>query len=203
MFAGTCLIAVAAPPAAAQMFGGTPGPVVGGSPNVFKNRPAPPPALPGTHTTSDDTPAPPDKALTDMPPTEALFDAINRGDVAGVRDSLNRGADFNAPNVLGLTPIDLSIDLGRKEITFLLLSLRGAPSAPNAEQTAAAVPTKPAHVRHATARSATVAKMALSTVARAPADHSPLPAARQFAGDGGTPNPQVGFLGFGGPPQPP
>jgi hypothetical protein len=137
-----------------------------------------------------------------MSPNEALFDAINRGDVAGVRDALNRGADFNGQNVLGLTPLDLSIDLGRKEITFLLLSLRSTPSGPTPGDTAVAPPTKPEQSRRATATHPPAGKAALATVAHAPAYRPPPPqAARQFAGDGGTPIPQIGFLGFGGPPQ--
>ena len=31
----------------------------------------------------------------DLQPTDALFDAINRGDIAAARDALNRGADLN------------------------------------------------------------------------------------------------------------
>jgi ankyrin repeat protein len=60
-----------------------------------------------------------------MPPTDALFDAINRGDIAAARDALNRGADLNGVNVLGMTPMELSVDLGRNDISFLLLSMRG------------------------------------------------------------------------------
>ena len=67
----------------------------------------------------------PRETLGDMPPTEALFDAINRGDLAAAKDAINRGADINGRNVLGLTPLDLSVDLGRNNISFVLLSLRG------------------------------------------------------------------------------
>ena len=73
--------------------------------------------------------APAERIPMDMPPTEALFDAINRGDIAAARDALNRGADIDARNVLGMTPLDSSIDLGRNDISFLLLSMRGAGSA--------------------------------------------------------------------------
>jgi hypothetical protein len=83
----------------------------------------PPPSLPGSH--AQPTPvAPATRAVSDMDPTAALFDAINRGDMVAVRDSLNRGADTAAHNVLGLTPLALSVDLGRNDISFLLLSLR-------------------------------------------------------------------------------
>jgi hypothetical protein len=86
---------------------------------------APIPALPGSHAT-DDAVAPPERPPSELPPTEALFDAINRGDVAGTRDAISRGADLNGHDILGLTPMALSIDLGRNNITFLLLSLRAS-----------------------------------------------------------------------------
>ena len=66
-----------------------------------------------------------------MEPTDALFDAINRGDIAAARDAVSRGADLGGRNLLGMTPLDLSIDLARKDITFMLLSMRGGDSAPN------------------------------------------------------------------------
>ncbi|MEO8715071.1 MAG: hypothetical protein ABI369_08665, partial [Acetobacteraceae bacterium] len=84
----------------------------------------PPAALPGA--AAKEAIAPPSKVPTLMSPTEQLFDAINRGDMANVRDALSRGADLSASNELGLTPLDLSIDLGRNSISFLLLSRRDA-----------------------------------------------------------------------------
>src|SRR6202012_5975497 len=69
--------------------------------------------------------APSSHAPTDLQPTDALFDAINRGDIAAARDALNHGADMNGVNVLGMTPMELSVDLGRNDISFLLLSMRG------------------------------------------------------------------------------
>ena len=61
-----------------------------------------------------------------MQPTDALFDAINRGDIATARDAISRGADLQGQNILGMTPLELSIDLGRNDISFLLLSMRAA-----------------------------------------------------------------------------
>src|SRR5689334_9133783 len=90
-----------------------------------KPKPPPPEALPGARTDKERV-APPDRSTSDMSPNEALFDGINRGDIAAVRDAIDRGADLKGPNVLGLTPIELSIDLGRNDISFLLLSLRGS-----------------------------------------------------------------------------
>ena len=97
-------------------------PIVSGTGKAATSRGAPPPGLPGADINKDRI-SPSDKVVSDLPPTDALFDAINRGDIASARDSLNRGADFNARNVLGLTPLDQSIDLARNDITFLLLSL--------------------------------------------------------------------------------
>ncbi|APH59990.1 Ankyrin repeat protein [Granulibacter bethesdensis] len=88
---------------------------------------APPPSLPGSKPASHTPVPPPDKSLADMQPNDALFDAINRGDVPAARDALSRGAQLEARNVLGMTPLELSVDLGRNEISFLLLSMRPPP----------------------------------------------------------------------------
>jgi hypothetical protein len=74
-----------------------------------------PPVLPGTKAPS--VAAEPTQSASSMSPTEALFDAINRGDKAGAQDAVNRGASLDAVNVLGLTPLDLSVDLGRIGLT--------------------------------------------------------------------------------------
>lgn len=63
-------------------------------------------------------------------PTQSLFEAINTGNIREVQDSLNRGADLRATNVLGQTPLEMSIDLNRDRITFLLLSMRGYNNSP-------------------------------------------------------------------------
>jgi hypothetical protein len=166
-----------------------------------------PPGLPGAQSQPGGAARPAPNAIpTDMPPTQALFDAINRGDIAGARDALNRGADIDARNVLGMTPLDSAIDLGRNDISFLLLSMRGegGPPPPGARQANAAPPPSPKPARNVrTARrtpergAERVAENTTSAGAEAPT-----PAAAQaphlFAGDGGTPAPQVGFLGFGG-----
>ena len=85
---------------------------------------APPPALPGAASSGGAVPA--SRAPTDMEPTEALFDAINRGDIGTARDAISRGADLHGHNVLGMTPLELSVDLGRNDISFMLLSMRAA-----------------------------------------------------------------------------
>jgi hypothetical protein len=123
-----------------------------------------------------------------MEPTDALFDAINRGDIAAAREAVSRGADLRGQNVLGMTPLELSVDLGRNDISFMLLSLRGGEdhaTRPAGTAETAKLPSR--QVKPVPARQA--AKVA------APA---PVPSqtARLFSGDGGTPNPNAGFLGF-------
>jgi ankyrin repeat protein len=157
-------------------------------------RPALPPGLPGARQGRAGA-APATEALGSMTPNEALFDAVNRGDIAGARDALSRGAEIDARNVLGLTALDLSVDLGRNDLTFLLLSLRNANQgtrmakvAPSVN-TAAATPPPPAVSRPAKP----VGPVAARTVTP-----PPVHGATRYAGDPGTPAPAQGFLGFGG-----
>jgi hypothetical protein len=172
------------------------------APEKNESKPEQPPAVPGARAESE--PAPAERPPSDMPPTEALFDAINRGDIATARDAIGRGADLDGQNILGLTPLELSVDIGRKDITFMLLSLRAGKSisGPAPTSTAAARPLTPAKPG---AREIKVAAVKPKT---APPAHAPggmqstvaamAPARPQlFAGDGGTPVPSAGFLGFG------
>ncbi len=138
-----------------------------------------------------------------MSPNDALFDAINRGDVAAARDAMSRGADLNARNVLGMTPMELSVDLGRNDISFLLLSYRGgsdngggAPTqatAPTAHQLAAKRSKGSARAIRAASRGRAPVGRAESRVAVQAAPQAP----RLFANDGGAPVPSAGFVGFG------
>ena len=203
-----CLLA-AAPAFGQGMMSGAK-PVVGTAPTAAKE--APPPALPGSRAESMEA-APASKLSLDMPPTDALFDAINRGDLAAAKDAISRGADTNGHNVLGLTPLDLAVDLGRNEITFILLSLRNpeTPTVANganaATLAAAKPPARTAHREqheHVAERSPASQKVlvrqagyavAASQKAAAPRKTA-ADAPRRFAGDGGTPNPSAGFLGF-------
>jgi hypothetical protein len=127
-----------------------------------------------------------------MEPTDALFDAINRGDIGAARDAINRGADLHGHNVLGMTPIELSVDLGRNDISFMLLSMRAAdedqPSQPAVRNV-----TKPRPVRQA--KQAPPARPSPGLAASAAEPTAPA-AARLFSGDGGAPIPDAGFLGF-------
>lgn len=167
-----------------------------------------PPALPGAASQAD-TAAPATRPPSDMSPNDALFDAINRGDVAAARDAMSRGAELGARNVLGMTPMELSVDLGRNDISFMLLSYResdGADQAPSRAAGAALAPAAPilAGRRSKTHGSAT----RTATRTRGPVTRAPRQEARTrtvaapqrprlFANDGGAPVPSAGFVGFG------
>ncbi len=144
-----------------------------------------PPAIPGSHAASEPV-APARRLPLDMPPTEALFDAINRGDMAAARDAITRGADLNGKNVLGLTPLELSVDLGRNEISFLLLSMRRV-GGDRGQEAAAFVPEPAASARKTRGRERLRAAELATTPASAPA---------RLPRNGGTPVPSAGFLGF-------
>ncbi len=182
--------------------GGFSPPVHGGT--VAPRRAQEPPGLPGTSAKPGESAA---GVLTDLAPTEALFDSINRGDVTEARDALGRGADINGHNVLGMTPLDLSIDLSRNDITFLLLSMRSQGEVSGPPATAASAKLPPQHQaaaksrqasRLAAARPGNPASTQATTMGQRPfarTDASATPA--RYAGSGGTPIPQMGFLGFG------
>ena len=183
--------------AAAQGTGRAPGPQTRVAP-VPKQ--APPPALPGARAEPTNA-APAEKTQLDLPPNEALFDAINRGDLGSAQDSVNRGADLEARNVLGLTPLELAVDLGRNQISFLLLSLRGG-----AGYSSSGKPPDPAKAgrqtraqRAAAVRAERVEQQesagAAPVAARAPREAA-MAAPPRFAGNGGTPVPASGFMGF-------
>ena len=174
------------------MTNANPRPLIGGDRHQAAPAPAPAPALPGAQSNPDSVA----KATnTDLAPTDSLFDAVNRGDIATARDAIGRGADLNAHNVLGLTPLDLSVDLGRNDITFLLLSLRGsAPPPATAPTTASAGPVAKSVGKipeTVAARSATPRREA-RVVSVATVEPS-----SSIRTDPGTPAPQAGFLGFG------
>lgn len=154
-------------------------------------RPAQPRALPGSRVEQLDA-APLERPPSEMKPNEALFDAINRGDLPACREAISRGAELERPNVLGLTALDLAIDLGRNDITFLLLSMRGASGRTNVQAGAPPKPgTKPT-TAPAPAKPALVARPAVEAPFR-----SATPTRQTVANDPGTPAPQAGFLGFG------
>ena len=180
------------------------GPMPGLKPAPVKPAQAQPDVLPGAAARSDRVAPAQGAPIAD--PTEALFDAINRGDIASARDAIDRGADLDGHSVLGMTPLDQSVDLGRNDITFLLLSLRNGDTklthrAPaQTAQTGPAGKPAPGQVPASAKASAHAkAQVAARATAKPPAGQAApaVPVApRLFAGDGGTPNPAVGFLGF-------
>jgi hypothetical protein len=168
--------------------GGSGGPFGGTKAPPPAPKVAPPPALPGAASSGGAVPA--SRAPTDMEPTDALFDAINRGDIGTARDAISRGADLHGRNVLGMTPLELSVDLGRNDISFMLLSMRGADDGRPPQASATPIATKPPPAKQARR---VPAHPAAKAIASAPA---PAQTARLFSGDGGAPNPNAGFLGF-------
>lgn len=173
-----------APPAAAQ-FAAPPG-----QPGA---RPAPPPALPGLAARRAPEPIPADENAS-LSPTPALFDAITRGDLAAARDAVNRGADLNGRNALGLTPVDWAVDQGRNDILFYLLSARGmAGSASGPANARSAAAARAGQERAAQQEALRLARQASAQGARAP---SVSIKPRLFANDGGAARLEAGFLGF-------
>jgi hypothetical protein len=204
------VMCVAIRPASAQMNipqAGKPSSLASGMPGGMKPPPLKPPqaapaALPGAASRTDLVA--PAQGTPIVDPTEALFDAINRGDIASARDAIDRGADLDGQSVLGMSPLDLSVDLGRNDITFLLLSLRNGDGRPRQNDSAQATKNGKA-IKQASAHTQAGGKGLTSTktATRASATSSIKSVAqvapvgpRLFAGDGGTPNPGVGFLGF-------
>ena len=186
-----------AAPAEAQM--GTPGMVR--PPQQQQSRPGLAPALPGL--AARRAPAPiPGEPNAAMSPNEALFDSITRGDLAAARDAVSRGANLEARNALGLTPLDAAVDQGRNEIAFYLLSARDLNRAPAPPPTAGpgGLNSPPAEIvagptrREPTSSAARNAAATLAGAAASPAASSTN--ARLWAGDGGAPRPEIGFLGF-------
>ena len=185
----TCLLANA--PAWAQLSGSSGVPGAGGIASGGKTRgavtpkPAEPSALPGSQ--SRTSPAPLTKPPSEMSPTEALFDSVNRGDIAATRDATTRGADLNGRNILGLTALELAVDLGQNDIAFLLLSLRDADSGSASSKAVAKTAAQPAPLKR---------PAAITPVRAAPTDRAA--PQRQYPTDGGAPVPNAGFMGFGG-----
>jgi ankyrin repeat protein len=180
------LLAAEIAPAAAQ-FAAPPG-----QPGA---RPPPPPALPGLAARRAPEPIAADENAN-LSPTPALFDAITRGDLAAARDAVNRGADLNGRNALGLTPVDWAVDQGRNDILFYLLSARGmaGSSGPTTARGAAAARAE----RERAERAAQQEALRLSRQASAQGARAPSVSIRPrlFANDGGAAQLESGFLGF-------
>ena len=147
---------------------------------------APPSALPGADSQEQDA----GHASVDLNPTEALFDAINRGSLNAAKEALNRGADMSAKNVLFQTPLDMAIDLNRKDIMFLLLSMRtyDTDNRIATETTHSSIETDDKGNGHLTIKGKGRRNAAAMAVASKP----------RYDVSGGHPQPDIGFLGFGG-----
>jgi len=183
-------LTIAAAPAMAQLSGGGMGGGAGGGQAPAPQARTPdiaPPALPGAGGLAPVATGPVLQQPAQGDPTAALFAAIVKGNDGAAQTAVGRGADLNAQNQFGETPLDLAIALNRTGITFLLLQTRnelaaqtggpepmGAPWMLNSPTPA----TKTSTTHAATPVSATPPRVSLPT-------------------DGGTPNPQAGFLGFG------
>jgi ankyrin repeat protein len=159
-------------------------------------QPPRPPALPGLAARRAPEPIPADESAN-LSPTPALFDAITRGDLAAARDAVNRGADLNGRNALGLTPVDWAVDQGRNDILFFLLSSRGmagGSSGPGNARSAAAARAEQERAERAAREEAL--RLARQNAARGGGAPSISLKPRLFANDGGAPQLEAGFLGF-------
>lgn len=193
----------------AQQFGGAGGLVHNGfQPPVKPRAPtgtqseAPPPALPGA--SSGASAAPPQHLPTDLSPNDALFDAIDRGDLAAAKDAISRGAELDAVNVLGMTPLEASVDQGRNDITFLLLSLRGASPSGRAGVVGASAAGRPPELKGGKVppHAAVIAHVSAVRPAQIADQSSNLPRVEYSVTDNNVADPKNGFLGFGPTGQP-
>lgn len=141
-----------------------------------------PPALPGFGSQAP-SPVPGVSKPQTGDPTAQLFSAINSNDYNSAQDAISRGADLNAQNALGETPIDLSVALNRNSITFMLLSARNVAGDDDSTSGGqmSGTPTAPA-----TNTPAVPIKLIESPNQPTVPGNNP-----------GVPNPSAGFLGFG------
>lgn len=181
-------LATAGRDAAAQA---TSGPSMIRPPQQQTPQAGPAPALPGLAARRTPAPIAGDPTAV-LAPNAALFDAVARGDLAAARDAVGRGANLDARNALGLTPLDAAVDQGRHDIAFYLLSARdmarGPSPAPLPPATGLAGPPGAPPARSPIRQAAPPSRAA--PAAAAPST------ARLWAGDGGAPQPDIGFLGF-------
>lgn len=189
-----------AAPAMAQMAGpggmaGGLGPIGGTSNLHARSEPQEmaPRALPGASSAGNVSAGPVTDTTGD--PTTLLFKAINHGDYAQARAAVGRGANLNAQNALGETPIELSVELNRDRITFMLLSARAeeAPAQASTQPASAA----PAHAGPAPKVVADKGARHVGASRQAPVRRAAAQSAYPAADDPGRPNPAAGFLGFG------
>jgi hypothetical protein len=177
------ILSLAAGPALAQMLPGAQGQDVigGGAPQARQRVPDIAPAgVPGAVPAPLATGPSVQKNIGD--PTTALFNAINKNDYGAAQEAVSRGANLNAQNPLGETPLDMAVALNRSAIIFMLLGAR------NEDDANSAPAPSPTPIMH----SAPVRTVIVS-------DHTktPRPQPVPVMGDNpGTPDPAAGFLGF-------
>jgi ankyrin repeat protein len=121
------------------------------------------------------------KAITGDP-TTALFTAINGNDYNAAQEAIGRGADLNAHNALGETPLDLSVALNRNSITFLLLGARNETAEASGGAIGAPISLAAPSTKH---QKSHAAPKATAVAVKMPPNVT------------GTPDPAAGFLGFG------
>ena len=142
-----------------------------------------PPALPGFGNQAPSAVPGVSKPQTGDP-TAQLFTAINANDYNSAQDALSRGADLDAQNALGETPIDLSVALNRNSITFMLLSARNVAGGDDSD---AQITGTPASSPAASAAQTPAVPIKLIQSPNQPSVPGNNP---------GVPNPSAGFLGF-------
>jgi hypothetical protein len=182
------ILSLAAGPCLAQMLPGAQGQDVigGGAPRARQRVPDIAPAgVPGAVSAPLATGPSVPKDIGD--PTTALFNAINKNDYGAAQDAVSRGANLNAQNPLGETPLDMAVALNRSAIMFMLLGAR------HEDGDQAAPAPSPSYAAH----SAPGHKARARTVIIS--DHTPAPRPVPMpvmGNDPGTPDPSAGFLGF-------
>lgn len=123
-------------------------------------------------------------------PTQELFKAINSNDYGAAQDAVSRGANLQATNQFGETPLDLAVALNRNDITFLLLGTRNELAAQGAG--AGSVMGAP----WALDNTAKPAKKGRGHSSSSVVPVKVVPQVGATVGEPGTPDPQAGFLGF-------
>jgi hypothetical protein len=168
------------------------GPGAGGAPTPRAHVPdIAPPALPGAGSAPLAT-GPVMQKLTTGDPTAALFAAINSGNYSSAQDAISRGANMNAENGLGETPLDLAIALNRTNITFMLLAARNEMGGNDGTATPVVMTTPGTHSKTRKPHITPVTTNIRSVTETAP-KYTTVPVMED---NPGTPNPSAGFLGF-------
>lgn len=194
--AGAFALAGLSVPAYAQMGGAglNPGSPIGGVPHLHRPNDGdqpPPPGLPGASELNSTSSS--QVQIENEDPTKVLFSAINHDDYTEARAAISRGADLGAHNALGETPLEMSIALNHNNITFMLLSMRGADSGNMPQPVPAPAPAMIA------ANNVRAHQVRPYRVRQAPARPVQTPVSQaSVSQDPGVPNPSAGFLGFGG-----